>query len=360
MNGPERAKSKYDTGLLVLRVFTVAVGLLVVGEVVARLFLTSPSAQQPDPVLGWAYVPGAVVFIGREGGAHLAINSLGLNDEEPTPKGGRTRLAVFGDSFTEALQVAREDNFTSRVEQAVDDVDVVNLGRSDMAPVHYPVLLERYAEGLEPDLLVVVVGPGDVAGLTRSDVTVAYTEAGAIESLELILSDKDQLKALAGPLIRTSALATYMMRRVKPLVLDALALLPEQRAVPTPPSLDEQQLRVNVIARLEWVLRDMQRAAPVVVVHVPELAYHPGRRAEVSTYDDAAWFRAAAERAGVDFIDCGPDLVAAYARTGQPSHGFANYRIGVGHLNQQGHRAVARSIARWLQPRLMSMGNAAP
>jgi hypothetical protein len=42
-------------------------------------------------------------------------------------------------------------------------------------------------------------------------------------------------------------------------------------------------------------------------------------------------------------------MAAAYARTGQPLTGFANSRLGEGHLNEGGHAAVAAAIATGLR-----------
>jgi lysophospholipase L1-like esterase len=41
-------------------------------------------------------------------------------------------------------------------------------------------------------------------------------------------------------------------------------------------------------------------------------------------------------------------MAAAYARSGQPLTGFANSRLGEGHLNASGHAVVADAIARGL------------
>jgi lysophospholipase L1-like esterase len=351
------------------RLAVVTLSMVLLGELVTRLVITAPSAQQPDEELGWTYLPGAVVFNGREGHAHHRTNRLGLIDREPEAVEARYRVLVFGDSLTESLQVPLDENFTSALEQRFAELDVVNLGRSDMSPAHYPIVAARMAAELPADLYVVTVNPGDAVDLLREDVVVTYSAdaAHALTDLSVVPRGSDRLKALAEPLISRSALATHLMRRAKSTVEELLALVSALRSGAEEPvegaagavaadAADAGALgayrseALAVTERLAWVLGAMRdRGTPVLLLVLPEIDYQPRGVAADAAPDTTAWFAAAARAAGVPVVSAAPQLISRYAATGVPGHGFADLQIGVGHLNPSGHEAVADALAAWLR-----------
>ncbi len=343
----------------IARVIVVSVVLLAGAEVVTRLALTSPSRQAFDEEMGWVWRPGSEVFNGKEGGARVAINELGLNDEAVTPvaPGGR-RAVVLGNSFTEALQVAAADNFTSIAERLAPGWQIWNLGRSAMGPAHYPRWLDRFVPRLVPAVVIVALGPGDLDHLMGPQTAVTRGPTGAIASIALVAEAKDGLKRRFEPLLGRSALATYLMRRYKPAMLawlEGVRRLLRVTAGDTadlgasdplePDGLTIGAAREEAVQRLAFILRDMARHAPVIVVDIPGLNYFHGRRSEPEAPAASAVYREAAARARARFVDAGPQLAAAFARTGLPPHGFPDLRLGTGHLNEVGHDAVAHALA---------------
>ena len=332
---------------VVARVALVLLALTGLAEAGTRAWLTSPSGQISDPEIGWAWRPGVTVFNGSEGGARLRMNALGLNDDELEPTPGR-RVLVLGNSFTEALQVSRAENFTSQLEAHVPGLDAVNGARSAMGPAHYPVVADRLVAPLAPDALVVALGAGDLDHLLGPQTDARRTPDGALAAVELVPEAKDALKAAFEPLLSRSALATYLMRRYKSVVMGwvdgARALTDGDAAVaapPPPPELDTAE----ATERLAFVLTALTRNGPVLVLDVPELRYQPARQVESAAPAVSAVYRAAAARAGARYVDAGPELVAAYRATGRPGHGFDDVQPGYGHLNAEGHAAVARALA---------------
>lgn len=97
--------------LLALLSLALALGVLEIG---VRVFAPQPPLlYQPHPTLGWTHVPNtALTYPGHSGPVRVAFNGDGLRMGEP--RGGR-RIVVLGDSYTEGVDVAREDTF---VEQA--------------------------------------------------------------------------------------------------------------------------------------------------------------------------------------------------------------------------------------------------
>ncbi len=68
-----------------------------------------------DAARGWGLRPNTAGYYRREGAAYVEINSGGFRGPEfakPKPP-GTVRIAVLGDSYTEAIQVPYEDTFAS-------------------------------------------------------------------------------------------------------------------------------------------------------------------------------------------------------------------------------------------------------
>lgn len=88
---------------------------------------------------GWRIVPRDVSLFRDLHGEFsflIAANSWGMHDDEidvEKPRGVR-RFAFFGDSYTEALHVAKADNFVERIESRVDGIQTLNFGAGGFGP----------------------------------------------------------------------------------------------------------------------------------------------------------------------------------------------------------------------------------
>lgn len=83
-------------------------GLRVIGYYVPRFYV-------PDNEVGWAPNPGAAGWYTDEGRSYFKVNSHGRHDADiaVTKPPHTIRIAILGDSFTEAKQVPIEQNFWS-------------------------------------------------------------------------------------------------------------------------------------------------------------------------------------------------------------------------------------------------------
>lgn len=317
--------------------------LLGLGEGIARAVLTSPSRQIFDAELGYRYLPGSVFFDGSEGGARLRLNSLGLNDDEPRPKGDRPRVAVVGDSMTLAYQVERPANFVSQLVRMRPDLEFVNLSQADMGPVEYEVLVQRHAAALAPDWVLFAFSYGDVNDVRRNPPRVERGPDGAIARLIPAVSGRQIMKVRIEPIVQRSALATLLMRRFRATFTRLAG--GGSPAEPAAPMTEDEVAEI-----IAFVLRQEATQRSVAAAFLPQLEYGAGRRSRMDAPSarDAAVVARAAERAGVPFHLAEDDLARGYEASGQPGHGFHNLRIGSGHLNPAGHEAVARGLAGFL------------
>lgn len=161
--------------------------LLVVGAVGIVLLLIElglrlsgvayPVFMQPDERLGWSFVPGAHGFSAHEGFVHVAINRAGFRDVERRieKEPGIYRVAVLGDSFVDATNVAEEAGFVRQIERALGAecggrrFEVLNFGVSGYGAGQEFLLLRERVRAYKPDLVVLAFYNGnDVADTTNA------------------------------------------------------------------------------------------------------------------------------------------------------------------------------------------------
>ena len=325
------------------------------GEVLVRLLIGGPSPQEYDPEIGYAYRPYSESFQAKEGYARLRFNALGLNDEDIAPRDGRCRVLVIGDSYTAALQVPREQNFTSAAEQLDNHLDVVNAGRDGLFLGDMHKVAHRLAKDVRPDLVVFVLSQRAV----EEDIhlpgfrVVVDPRSGAVKDAAMRVEDKEQLKEIFAPVLRASALATRLSAQLKPVVVDALKQVTTWRDLLTPDHAAESRPAGPAAARpsneevLEFIFRRFAANTPAALLYINALRYQPNRRATVAPSSSNAEIaaRRAAARAGVRLFDTTGYLVASFIRSGEPPYGFNNAVRPGGHLNEAGHRAVGHALA---------------
>jgi hypothetical protein len=120
----------------------------------------APPLWRPDPELGWAGIPGARQRYTAEGNGLVELNVWGLRGPDWTLDKplGTTRIMVFGDSMTEAVQVDIEQSFTHLLERRLRGagrrVEVLNFGVNGYSPLQELLLWRRLGARFQPDVVV--------------------------------------------------------------------------------------------------------------------------------------------------------------------------------------------------------------
>jgi hypothetical protein len=165
--------------ILLLALGGVLVSLLL-GEGVLRLVgFSHPTWMERDPVRGWALRPGLEGWQTQEGRAHVRINSRGLRDREHLLEKppGTYRIAVLGDSYAEAMQVAQEKTFWAVLEEGLATcpalagraVEALNFGVSGYGTAQELLTLRHHAWPYSPDLVLLAFLPSnDVSDNSRA------------------------------------------------------------------------------------------------------------------------------------------------------------------------------------------------
>ncbi len=350
--------------LLFLRLAVILLFLLAGTELFLRQWVLTPSRQTFDPQLGFTYLGDRDILHTNEGRARIRLNSLGLNAAPlPEIRAAAERLPtvlVLGDSYTEALQVARDRNFVSLAAQAAE-LNLVNAGRSGLGPLHYPALFTRLRDTIAPDALIICLTQGDIADARQTPYTLVRREGhNTISALNLSATANNRLRSFIEPLIHHSALATLMMRR-SALVIGGWrwpwddwpfpnAVTAQNRGAAQNPgtaSHTDPQNPDDVYSAIIFQLAALRSEIPTALLYIPTFRYAAGGVILETAQSRRDWhiFEAIAAELSLPLVHAGDAMRADYARDHMPLTGFRNSTLGHGHLNENGHRAVAETLA---------------
>jgi lysophospholipase L1-like esterase len=165
-------RNRWTANLFLIFVAPVAAGLLFeIGLRVAGI--SYPSFYRSDEHTGTSLRAGIEAWELNEGRAYVRTNSEGLRDREHTKAkpANTVRIAVLGDSYTEARQVPMEDAWWAVLERdlkscnalAALDAEVINFGVSGYGTAQELITLRRRVWQYSPDIVI-------LAFLTGNDV----------------------------------------------------------------------------------------------------------------------------------------------------------------------------------------------
>lgn len=368
----------------------IAVSLLFAGgmaEVGLRFVgIAYPIFHRLETLRGWSPQPGISGVWMTEGEALIENNREGFRDrehplEKPT---GTFRVAVIGDSMSEALAVAREKTYWSVLERELaacrgNAVDVMNFSVSGYGTAQQLLTLRHNVLKYAPDIVL-------LAFFSGNDV---WNNEPALDGHEdrVYFILKDGRLALDDGNTRSGRFRTKMIwRGALNTAINASRLFqllrefytrmwdvfrgdkgrtdivfdPASRdyAIFKEPSTPEWQRAWATTEALLLAMRDETKAsgADFQIVNLT---------APVQVYPDTALRRDFAEALGVDDLAYPDQRIAEFAqRAGIPEiglaaplrryadsnnaylHGFSNTRLGTGHWNETGHRLAGERIAK--------------
>ncbi len=384
------------------RALLVALGLgvgFLVAEVVLRFAGVSfPVLGTADPVTGTALLPGAEGWYRKEGEAFVRINSDGLRDRErPVEKpDGTFRVAVFGDSYTEARQVPLEDAFPAVLEAELARlaetaapglrVEVLNFGVTGYGTTRSLLRLGQKGWPYRPDVVLLAFLSGndirdnDHALAKRRHVPFMKWHAGR---LELDTSFRETTawqrrwrfdRLGIGRWINRSAVLQLVKEAARPR-RSAPAFDPSRPWDEPGNDLEIYRPPQDDTWRQAWALTEaileafheevrsheatfvLATVSNAIQVH-PDPALRRRFQAELGIDDPfyperrlGSW----AEARSIPFVALAPSLQHVAEREGVFLHGFDDRRPGTGHWNIRGHREaglrLAEAIAPWLTSR---------
>jgi hypothetical protein len=356
----------------------------------------SGSTYTADPVLGWSLRPGASAWEADEGVAWSKINSHGFRDRERAvnkPQ-GVYRVAVLGDSGTEARQVDMDRTYTALTEKELNrrhcfgegKAEVLNFGVGGYGTGQELLLLRERVWKFSPDMIVLQVYTGNDIFNNHRALNVSTPDLAPyflLKDGKLTLDDsfrqapafnptRIKLKGIAADVMNSSALLqlVYKLRRIdaqreEMARMDAMTASAASNAPapdyqrylaflpPTIPSMVEAwQVTDALIAEFGKEVRSHN--VPLLIMLTPtkhqtyidpkeEEEYRAKYKIESLEYaDDRIEKQARAN--GIPVLRMTKPLKEEMKRTGQYLAGFANTAPNEGHLNERGHAVVAREL----------------
>lgn len=158
---PPRRKNWRRKLLLVL--FGIGCGLLMTEALLRVIGYSYPLFYTTDNVRGFALEPFAEGSYQREGGSYVRINSDGLRDREhtKTKPAGTFRIAVLGDSFSEAMHVPMESTYWFLLQQKLQacagpqkQIEIINFGVSGYGTAQELLTLRQKVWQYSPDMVI--------------------------------------------------------------------------------------------------------------------------------------------------------------------------------------------------------------
>jgi hypothetical protein len=379
---------------LALVAASVAVALLAAEAALRVLGYSAPVWYQPDAQLGWALRPGAAGWAAREGRAWVQVNADGRRDrgallDKPDDV---YRIAVLGDSYSEAMQVEREQAYWALLPgrlaacgfQPGRRFEMLNFGVSGYGTAQEYVALETRAMRYRPDLVLLQFTNGNDV----KDNSFALTEEngrpffmldpqGRLRIDDSFASSPGFRRHLSLPCqaarrLSDSSRVLQLVRQVRSMRFagEAQADAGEEigieqgleAALLAPPRerLWDEAWRVTEALIARAAEHAERNGARFVVVTVPyAIQVHPDRKVREALqhklgvpdlfYPDRR-IGEFAKRSGILAVTLAPQMQPLAEARGVYFHGFEGRGLGRGHWNPEGHRAAADLIAKALCP----------
>jgi hypothetical protein len=403
--------------------FGVAIAF-VIGEIGVRLLgLGKPEFYAWSATRGWQLRAGAAAWQRDEARAFVRINRWGYRgpDWQRAKAAGTLRIAVLGDSFVEAQQVAEQETACAVIERTltarlpgfehwrnhpVKRVEVMNFGVDGYGTAQELFTLAQDAWRFSPDIVVLAFFPGndvrndsvvlegdkcrpffvspDGTGFSLSSLRLGGPfEDSRLFRFQCFLrfeSYRSQLLNLSGE--ARSALRSILRKRNirqhpasgvdhhRP-SLSSVGEPSINDLIYRPPMNQEWRDAWNVSdAEIEMVERDARSHGAlflaVIIGTGVQMLPHPAAQARylrvvggIDLLYPSHRLAALGARDGFAVLDLVPAMKSYAQANGVYFHGFSNTQMGTGHWNQRGNCFAGTMIANQLTAMMMQSSNGA-
>jgi lysophospholipase L1-like esterase len=381
------------TGSLVLSFLLLEAGLWMIG-------FEFPVTTARHPHRGYSNRPNAAWVQRSEGFATVSTNSRGFRDAEwEIEKPADTvRIAVLGDSFTEATQVAEEERFTELVEKQLGEqglfggrkIEVMNFGTSGYGTAQQLMTWRHDVKPYQPDFVVLAFLSGnDIRNNSEKLEGDPIRPYFVQQNGQLVLDDSFREERL--PLARSVGLKAASYSRVAQVVYQVSRGLRAKRKLEQIEKSSAAEAKVvelgladpglstwiyshpkNKEHKTAWQITEelisqldrevAQSGGQLFVVSLTNaIQVHPSEESRKQfakllqindvLYPDQRITRHCRQN-GIAVLSLVPGMQAHAQKHHRFLHGFENTTLGHGHWNAAGHLVAGSLIVDWLEQEL--------
>lgn len=180
------------------------------------------AATESGQVLHFVPSQEGTYRVKHEIAAKFKVNKLGWNSgREDYVVSDRSKVAIIGDSYVEALQVDYDSSLAEHLEQKLADTDVYRFGISGSPLSHYLFMYRNAVAQFHPDIVVFVLVHNDFKESIAGSQSGLYTDSFA----KWEINAEGEIGALSPPeaytprgiptLIRRTGLYRYLVVRMR-------------------------------------------------------------------------------------------------------------------------------------------------
>ena len=331
-----------------------------------------PAFYIVDPERGFALRPGAEGVWSREGRGSVRINQAGFRgaDVPEVRAPGVLRVAVLGDSFTEALQVDEQDTFVQRLQSSLTadrscalrsnfpaGVQVLNFGVGAYGTGQELLTWRHLAQRYRPDLVLLTVYPGndftDNEPIPRKDRPVFVLEANDQLQIDQRFRETTAFRwrrSLPGRLIDGLMNHSRLLQLLNE-AKNRLASRPSSTSTaPVSSTASDQAWRLTdrLIGTLAAEVAADGARFVVISTSAPEQVWPNIQERPQKPFAREQRLSALLARRRIPYLPLAPGLQRQADRDRLVLHGFEGQAPGHGHWNPRGHRLAAAAITPWL------------
>ena len=352
---------------------------LLLCEVVLRLVtnLPQPRIVVFDRWIGHKLRPGLTSVDASEGQGRFTINSYGFRDREWRLKADKYRIAVLGDSFTEALQVDLDEAFPRIVEQKLPTVETMDFGIRSQGTIQELLTYRHYARRFHPQMAVLAFFPGndltDNLQLTRPRWRMPVWADITGDHLVFHKSRRQILMRLGRPVLDIAlyrsalgqALYNLRLRRVAGEHKNEIAAAGLWDGAFSDPKTDDARKIWRLTEAAILTLRDEVAADGAkflvmivtqdVQVDAPQRADFQKKHPDLDVDFAEKYLAAFCGKNGIPSLRLSEPFLKYNEATGKALHGFGENRGG--HWNAEGHRLAGELLAEKVKSLMETSGN---
>lgn len=331
-----------------------------------------PAFYTVDRERGFALRPGAEGVWSREGRGSVRINRAGFRgiDALEARVPGVLRVAVLGDSFTEALQVDEQETFVHRLKTSLSEdrrcalrrnfpggVEVLNFGVGAYGTGQQLLTWRHLARRYRPDLVLLAVYPGndftDNEPIPRQDRPVFVLDAQNHLQIDQSFRTTAAFRWRMSP---PGRLIDGLMNHSRLLQLlneakNRLASRPSSGVVAPVASRASDRawkLTDRLIAALAAEVSAERARFAVISTSAPEQVWPNVKERPKQPFAQEQRLAALLAQRRIPYLPLGPAMQRQADRDRLVLHGFEGQAPGQGHWNATGHRLAATAITTWL------------